>query len=126
MARFAKILDVAKELCIPNPLCVMIAEYGDFTDEERTIELLEFHAMAASLLGDEQYFKQKLELRIHPWREDTIIISDGYNRAYYRKYATRTVARKLRKRFWTGNLDGRRMNRLAPLWQRIYDVWIAL
>lgn len=111
MVRFAKILDVAKELAIPDGVRMIIAEYAELTDEERTI-------LAIRQIDDDDF------LEVHPLNERTIIVGGSVDADLY--IDVRVVARILRKRSWATHRYTHHCTWLAPLWQKAYDVWIAL
>jgi hypothetical protein len=126
MARFAEILDVAKELAIPDGVRMIIAEYAELTNEERALYLLQRHGGSIYHVTKKNGFKQILSMRINLNKEDTISIYDISKDKYNRNYPTYTIARRLREQFWRSSANGRLTHKLAPLWQLIYDEWIAL
>lgn len=127
MARFEEILVVTKELAIPDGVRIIIAEYAELTDEERTLYLLHRNNGQVCRTCNRNGYKRVLNIHTSTHGgEDTIAVWDGLRNKYDRHYTTQAMTRKLRTRFWTSNTDGRRAHKLASLWQQIYDLWIAL
>jgi hypothetical protein len=131
MARFAEILDVAKELGIPGGYSdaasygvrMIIAGYAELTDIERTVLLLERH------VGDIRVWDNTagISIRIHDTLPNYVIVSESNSGSKNGQKTIRAISCHIRARSWTRCRDNSWfIKHLVPLWQKIYNEWIAI
>ncbi len=130
MARFREIIIILKECVIPDVICTIAASYGDMTDEERTVYLLQKNNGEIKLWDSS--FSCSLGLRFHFKEKNIIVISDGGASRKNHQKTTRAISCFIRTRTWkvwfkNGNKYGHhRVEQLASIWQKIHDMWIIL
>lgn len=133
MARLVKILSELDTLGIPDGVRMIIAGYAELTEEERIRYMMEIsdgrvtfsdeigHSLTIRYSGNvcqlEIYNSYEYPQRIH-------------NRSFHH------LAYMLREQFWLSQewkflltstpFAFKKGSRLTPLWQKIYDLWVAL
>lgn len=124
MAKYHQIIHELMKLSIPNGVRQIIAEYAFVSNQAKMIALLKNHNGCIRLFEEDEPPRGGSKLFAYSWNNNSIVLAPGGHR-YGRRIPVENLVLILNSQFWNKCHLGNRMKRLAPLWQILYEEWMA-